>query len=211
MIEDSAIVQNATEQDNNPSHQEQDPPQNQFDDIKESPEPAKETQDSGIDIASIVDAYQWDGKHDPETVTELKELVKKSHNDPTSLLDGISKLEKTMTEKTVAAFKEYQEANAKQALEDLKSSWGDDFDVRFKQTKNFYTKVIQSFGNDGQELDQFITESGLSNNAHFIKLMNRIGASIADDTIEDKSKQSGMPTDKGQIYFGDGFEESFKK
>lgn len=80
-----------------------------------------------------------------------------------------------------------QEAEA--GVQKLKSEWGDKFDLNVDTARS----VIKKFGGeDAAEVQKFLDDSGLGNNAQLVKLMAKIGESILEDSSR-RGTTGGLP------------------
>ena len=84
--------------------------------------------------------------------------------------------------------KQTEETRKLQATEALKGEWKDKFDAQLDLAK----RAFNSFADD--KLKEFVASSGLGDNPDFIKLMNRIGAGMMEDSATGRASTGGFAT-----------------
>lgn len=84
------------------------------------------------------------------------------------------------------AHKQSEEVRKTQATEALKGEWKDKFDAQLDLAK----RAFNTFADD--KLKEFVSSSGLGDNPDFIRLMNKIGSGMMEDTAHGRAAQGGF-------------------
>jgi len=88
-----------------------------------------------------------------------------------------------------AASAEEQQRN-QAGIQELKTEWGDKFNANVDTAK----AVITKFGGEkAAEIQEFLNESGLGNNAQLVRLLSKIGDSILEDRGRRGPGGDGLP------------------
>lgn len=82
--------------------------------------------------------------------------------------------------------KQSEETRKTQATEALKGEWKDKFDAQLDLAK----RAFNSFADD--KLKAYVAESGLGDNPEFIRMMNRIGAGMMEDSATGRAATGGF-------------------
>jgi len=80
------------------------------------------------------------------------------------------------------------QAQAQQVADSLKKEWGMAFTEKIGRAQ----AAVKEFG--GDELVKFLDETGLGNNPVMIKLFDRLGSMVKEDSIAGKEKGVGVMT-----------------
>jgi len=92
--------------------------------------------------------------------------------------------------KNQGAAEAMKQAEAQKQLDSLKQEWGDKFGANVDTAR----AVITKFGGDkAGEIQAFLNDSGLGNNAQLVRLLSSIGSSILEDTSRRGPGGSGLP------------------
>lgn len=84
--------------------------------------------------------------------------------------------------------KQSEEQRKTQAAEALKGEWKDKYEAQLDLAK----RAFNTFADD--KLKEYVASSGLGDNPDFIRLMNRIGAGMMEDTAHGRAAAGGFAT-----------------
>lgn len=82
----------------------------------------------------------------------------------------------------IAANQQQSQAQISEGLNKLKQDWGDEYD----QNVSIAAGVVRKFG--GEEVQQYLDESGLGNDPALISLFHKVGAAMLDDSASGGSQ-----------------------
>lgn len=131
--------------------------------------------DKSFGIPDTADKYQLNA---PEGVdlTEFKTLMKQNHISP--------KVAQTLLDAHIADFAAYAEAQEQQAQADktaaeetLKKEWG----MKYKENMAAANNFLQKLSDTKEDYDYFLGKIG--NDAKFIKLLAKMGASVSEGSL----------------------------
>ena len=112
-----------------------------------------------------------------EAVEQFKKIAYENNLLPKQATQALKFVEQTLADRNKAQAEQADEI-LKQELAGLQEEWGNDYPLKMHQAK----RVINMFGDDN--FKKYMDDSGLGSDVNFIKLMNKIGASLKEDNFQ---------------------------
>lgn len=149
-----------------------------------SPEDMK-VLDSFRGVPEAADKYTLPEELPAEDIAWYKNMaheVKLTQEQAKKVLDSYTMLKREATEK----FKKEYELKTQAGIEELKKEFGSAFDNRIELAK----RAVTNFG--GQELKDYLNETGLGNDPKLVKIFANIGKALLEDSVVDADKSTAF-------------------